>query len=242
MSRSFLRCLALGVALSLAAGARAQVETPSVTPEEIVRRLRNGEDASDLLRAYASERAGAPLHPTKEKSHEASDLNAALEAFLQQGRGARSLENLVALVDVLDRVRAADRMAREKFSTVTTRLEESGAAAEIVTRVSDAERAYLETAQELMALLEPAFEKIRSGETPPDEPAIQAALDAVASAVTLLESRFRREPLTLLRAGVFPYRQARLATRPVVVAPPVLPSYLDPSDVLPAAEDVEGTG
>jgi RHS repeat-associated protein len=230
------------VALSLAAGARAQEETPSPTREEILSRLAQGEDASNLLRAYASERAGAPTHPAKERSREASDLNAALEAFLQQARSARSLEKLVALVDALDGVRAADRMAREKFSTVTSRLEAAGAAAEIVTRASDAERAYLATAQELMALLEPPFEKIRSGEIPPDEPAIQAAFDAVASAVTLLESRFRREPLTLLRAGVFPYREARLAARPVVVEPPVLPSYLDPADVPPAAEDIEGTG
>jgi len=237
------RCSALVVALSLAAGARAQEETPSptrATREEILSRLARGEDASSLLRAYASERVGAPLHPAKERSREASDLNAALETFLQQARGARSLERLVALVDALDLVRAADRMAREKFSTVTSRLEAAGAAADIVTRASDAERTYLETAQELMALLEPPFEKIRSGETPPDEPAVQTASDAVASAVTLLESRFRREPLTLLRAGVFPYRQARLAARPVVVEPPVLPSYLDPADVPPAAEDIEG--
>lgn len=236
------RCSALLVALLLAVGARAQEETPSPTRDEILSRLALGQDASSLLRAYASERVLAPLHPAKERSREASDLNAALESFLQQARGARSLERLVALVEALDRVRAADRMAREKFSTVTSRLEASGAAADIVTRASEAERTYLQTAQELMALLEPPFERIRSGETLPDEVNQKAASDAVASAVTLLESRFRREPLTLLRAGVFPYRQARLAARPVVVEPPVLPSYLDPGDVPPAAEDIEGTG
>ncbi|HEV8631118.1 MAG TPA: hypothetical protein VGV61_12440, partial [Thermoanaerobaculia bacterium] len=195
-------------ALALAATAAA-AQTGDPRADELLARLARGEDVTALAAKVAAEPPPRIARP--ERSSVAADLTTALAALEQiVARPSARGEVDPALAAAVERVRALDLLARDRFAQVRTQLERADIGGEIRARLEEAEATY-------RARMDPVRVELQALATALVPAKGTTAHGNVSSALRALQARVAALPAAgeppLLRALSLPYRPEELAPR-----------------------------
>ena len=246
----YLAALGLGLLCTSAMGqtTESQESALGATSRELQKRILEGllKGQPDPEAREAWREIDPPRRPERPRSREAAELRVAVETFLRASesflatsrQGTVDAEGFLAAYDAL---RAADLLFSERFRTVEQKLAAATVTAEILERARQARQSYEEGRERFLGSLQESAEALRQARLEADSPSneiLESLRTRLADARDWLRSRLEEKEYPILRAGLLPYRPARLTPKPLTLEPLVIPTYEDPSDVVPMDDDL----